>query len=107
MASGDAGIAAPRHGAPGGPGPKPDSMPLLPGLVRSCPGLASTHTSLRLLVPQAERLKMNFRRDLDGRVSLRSREGTWYSVRPDMQVSGVGRRVEGVYMGGKTELVDK
>ncbi|GLC45164.1 hypothetical protein PLESTB_000428500 [Pleodorina starrii] len=37
---------------------------------------------------QAERLKMNFRRDLDGRVSLRSREGRWYSVRPDMQVPG-------------------
>ncbi|EFJ41268.1 hypothetical protein VOLCADRAFT_98816 [Volvox carteri f. nagariensis] len=34
---------------------------------------------------QSERLKMNFRRDLDGRVSLRSREGRWYSVRPDMQ----------------------
>ncbi|GLI69650.1 hypothetical protein VaNZ11_014321 [Volvox africanus] len=37
---------------------------------------------------QAERRKMNFRRDLDGRVSLRSREGRWYSVRPDMQVPG-------------------
>ncbi|KXZ43969.1 hypothetical protein GPECTOR_76g790 [Gonium pectorale] len=37
---------------------------------------------------QAERLKMNFRRDLDGRVSVRSRQGTWYSVRPDMQVPG-------------------
>ncbi|GIM16260.1 hypothetical protein Vretimale_18920 [Volvox reticuliferus] len=37
---------------------------------------------------QAERRKMNFRRDLDGRVSLRSREGRWFSVRPDMQVPG-------------------
>ncbi|GFR40657.1 hypothetical protein Agub_g1242, partial [Astrephomene gubernaculifera] len=37
---------------------------------------------------QAERLKLNFRRDPDGRVSLRSRQGAWFSVRPDMQVPG-------------------
>ncbi|KAG2436833.1 hypothetical protein HXX76_006355 [Chlamydomonas incerta] len=37
---------------------------------------------------QAERLKMNFRRDLDGRVSLRNRQGQWFSVRPDLQVPG-------------------
>lgn len=36
----------------------------------------------------AERLKMNFRRGADGRVELRSRQGRWYSVRPDMQVPG-------------------
>ncbi|KAG2444133.1 hypothetical protein HYH02_009073 [Chlamydomonas schloesseri] len=37
---------------------------------------------------QAERLKMNFRRDLDGRVSLRNRQGQWFNVRPDLQVPG-------------------
>lgn len=34
----------------------------------------------------AARLKMNFRRDLDGRVAVRSREGQWYRVRLDMEV---------------------
>ncbi|KAG2494784.1 hypothetical protein HYH03_007027 [Edaphochlamys debaryana] len=37
---------------------------------------------------QSERLKMNFRRELDGRVTLRNRQGQWYSVRPDLQVPG-------------------
>ncbi len=43
-----------------------------------------------------ERLKMGFRRELDGRVSLRSREGRWYNVRPDMQVGALGAGWGGV-----------
>lgn len=53
----------------------------------------SPNTAPAPLVPpisQAERLKMNFRRDLDGRVSLRNRQGQWFSVRPDLQVGRAG-----------------
>lgn len=34
------------------------------------------------------RSQYRFKRSLDGRVSVQSRAGTWYSVRPDMEVAG-------------------
>jgi len=37
---------------------------------------------------EAARLKVGFRRDLDGRVSLQTENGRWYSIKSDMQTPG-------------------
>lgn len=49
-------------------------------------------TDNRLCVGVRLNLQVGFRRELDGRVSLKGQDGHWFWVKSDMQASGCKRR---------------